>query len=154
LCAVPVLRPDFVMVNFTFSARREYLPIEGPELNLLSSPRSVDQVEDPIRRKLYGHLYALASERDDRLNLFRNYKLVELLLNERRIPWLYSANLVDELLVLEDHLDRRRFVLPGMPVLDRARDNSHPGLASNRDFAGQIFDRYQEIHEGQLAVGA
>ncbi len=146
LCAVPVLRPDIVLVNFTFSARREYLPIDGPELNLLSSVDSLGQVTDLIRRDLYRHMFALASERDDRINLFKNYKLVELLLNAHSVKWLYSSNLFDEFSAFEEHLDRQRFILPGLQLLDRARDNSHPGIASNRDFAEQVLDRFVELY--------
>jgi hypothetical protein len=146
LCALPVLRPDVAFVNFTFSARREYLPIDGPELNLLSSPASLKTVEGRVRRSLYSNLLALASEREDRMNLFRNYKLVELSLNAQRVQWLYSANLFKEFSSLESHIDRHRFVLPGLQVLDRARDNSHPGVESNRHFADQIFSRFLEVY--------
>jgi len=146
LCAVPVLKPDVVVVNFTFSARREYIPIDGPELNTLSSPESLKQVEDLARRDLYRHMFALASEREDRMNLFKNYKLVELLLTTQRVRWLYSGNVLHEFSAIEDHIDRARFILPGLQLLDRGRDNSHPGIGSHLNFAEQAFQRFVELY--------
>jgi len=146
LCAVPLLRPDLVVVNFTYAPRREYIPLDGEMMNLLPAFKTLHLVRDLVRRRLYKHLYALASEYEDQMNLFKNYKLVELVLEKHKTRWLFSANDLNDLEPIRDQLCRDIFLEPGLQITDRARDLGHPGIESNRRFATRIFEAYQRVY--------
>ncbi|HEY2154630.1 MAG TPA: hypothetical protein VGH33_03305 [Isosphaeraceae bacterium] len=136
--AVARLDPHVVLTNFTHAARREYVSVQ----NDLVTYNPVMWPGDAVSRDIYGHLAALTSAYDDRLNLFRNYKSAEALLAGR--CWLYSHIKQEEIEPVAAHIDRRRYVGILRP-LDLARDGLHPGPASHENLAGLYWDRFVEI---------
>ncbi len=136
--AVPRLDPHVVLIHFTHAARREYVTVQ----NGLFTYNPELRPPDAVGRDIHGHLAALTSPYDDRLNLFRNYKSAEALLAGR--CWLYSHIRQEELEPVAAHVDRRRYVGVLRP-LDLAHDGLHPGPASHGDLADLYWDRFVEI---------
>jgi len=118
--ALPVLRPDLVLVLFTLASRREYVAAHDRRMNY--APEWSDT--DPVASEIAGHLGALRSDPDDGLNLFRNYKAVEASLAGHE--WLYSFVVPGEAAPLAGHLQAERRAAP-YTWLDAGRDHAHPG---------------------------
>lgn len=123
--SVPLLRPDIVLINFTWTSRKEYVAASGEYFNFLPG---VDPDWNPVLSECFKHFQALASEGAERLNLFKNYKAVEALLSSKR--WLFSAAGPDVFASIDRHIDPSRFVgtlfCKGL-IRDFARDHQHPG---------------------------
>jgi hypothetical protein len=124
--AVPVLEPDLVLILFTHLNRREYVTANGRRIHY--NP-SCSTAQDPVATEVAACFSKLASESDDLLNFFRNYKSVESLLAGR--SWLYSLVKSSNVDPIQVHLDRLRRV-DATRTIDKARDHSHPGPETHR----------------------
>ena len=133
--AVPILNPEIVLINFTHTARREYVSVQSELLTYVPGYRP----GNPVVRDIYKHFASLTSPLDDDLNLFRNYKSVEGLLGE--CAWLFSSINAMDLERIGAHITRTRYV-GAMPQLDKARDGCHPGSESHRSLADRYWERF------------
>jgi hypothetical protein len=133
--AVPTLNPHIVLINFTHFSRREYISVQNRyvKYNSSSSP------SDKITKDIFRHFAALSSPFDDRLNFIRNYKAIECLLTGRQ--WLYSYIKAEEPEPVAGLLDLRRCV-GSLQIVDRARDNGHPGPESHRRVAELYWAKF------------
>jgi hypothetical protein len=118
--AVAALRPDVVLILFTYLGRREYVTAH----NRCVAYTPTWTAPDPVAHEVANHFAALSSRHDDRLNLFRNYKSAEALLTGGR--WAFSFVQPDDTQPLREHFDARRLARPPRS-LDKARDHAHPG---------------------------
>jgi hypothetical protein len=136
--AVPLLKPDVVLINFTHLARREYVTVTNKYVNY--NPPYLP--EDPVMRETFRHFAALASPLDDLLNFYRNYKAIACRL--AGVQWLFSHPYHKEIEPLAQHLDLRRYAGVLQPI-DKARDHGHPGPESHRRLAELYWDRFTEL---------
>ncbi len=144
LSAVPFLRPNFVLIGFTAIGRREFVDIEGKCLDYL--PGSSSRQDAPIlERALCRNLDALTSPFQDLINFYRNYKLVELLLNLLEVQWIYSVLVPRQIGPVKQYINHERLIAGSPSKKDRARDGLHPGIVSHQDFANYVFSAYHHI---------
>jgi hypothetical protein len=136
--AIPRLDPHLVLVNFTHGARREYVSVQGNWISYTPMFTPADEVTLGI----YGHFAALSSPLDDQLNLFKNYKAVELLLAGR--PWLFSHAMPQEFEPVAAYMNLSRYAGP-LPTADKARDGRHPGPESHRRLAELYWAKFNEL---------
>jgi hypothetical protein len=137
LClAVPVLKPHIVLINFTHCGRREYLSVQNRYMNYVPNYTAKDEVT----RSVFTHFEALTSPLDDQLNFFRNYKTVAAVLD--RSAWFYSVSNPYEIQAVEQHLDRSRYV-GQFRLIDKARDQRHPGPASHAALADLYWSAFE-----------
>jgi len=125
--AVEKLKPDLVLVNFTYLIRFEFFTGEGYYFFL---PHRKDA--------LAKALSIMANPHDCIIDLYKDYKLIEKTLQSMEIPWFWSAMMPD-ILLLEEHLALDRFV-GTFDTIDTARDHGHPGALSN----SLLCDKYME----------
>jgi hypothetical protein len=135
--AVPQLKPHIVLINFTHLSRREYLSVQGKYV----SYNPTFKPKDEVVKDILSHFAALSSPFDDQMNFFRNYKGIECLLTGDQ--WLYSQK-KDNFEPLVGHLDVNRLV-GYFQILDKARDNSHPGPDSHRRLAELYWAKFNEL---------
>jgi hypothetical protein len=135
--AVPLLKPDIVLVNFTHFSRREYISIQNRIVKI-----GAWNPADAVTKDIFSHFEALSSPLDDQLNFFRNYKGVECAL--ARSQWLYSFVRRHEFEAVASHTDLNHFV-GHLQVVDRARDHTHPGPESHRSLAELYWRKFNEL---------
>lgn len=131
--AVPKLKPDLVLINFTFPSRREYFTADGTFINYC--PTWNHMLPKTEERE---HLFALTSDYDNIMRLFANYKSIQSLLDGHGVRWLWST-LSEDILTLGNHLDKSNYV-GYFSLDDYARDRQHPGIQSHHN----IFLKYKE----------
>jgi hypothetical protein len=135
--ALPFLKPDIVLVNFTHLSRREYVSVENRMI-----PYHVQHCEpDYVGREICNHLKALSSPYDDEVNFFRNYKAVEALLSDQ--CWFFSVPESENEIFyrLIHHVDADRFA-GNIRWLDTARDNMHPGAISHAQLEESYWNKF------------
>ena len=133
--AVPILKPEIVLINFTHPVRREYVSVQNELLTYVPSFRPSNRVW----RDIYKHFAGLTSPLDDDLNLFRNYKSVEALLGDS--AWLFSSINATDFERIGAHVSLSRYV-GAMPQLDKAQDGSHPGPESHKALMEKYWERF------------
>ena len=138
--AVPRLNPQIVLINFTHFSRREYISVQNRYMNYSPTYEPTDE----IAKDIFGHFAALSSPLDDELNFFKNYKAVECLLNRFGCQWFYSYAKAQKTESGTSPVDLHRCV-GAIQVLDRARDNGHPGPESHRRLAELYWVKFNEL---------
>jgi hypothetical protein len=144
--AVPVLKPDLIMINFTHTARRDYISVTKDPVFYHPSAQS----SNIAIKEICDHFRALTSLHDDRLNCFRNYKGIAAYLSERH--WLFSesgnslnptegASLSQ---LLRGHLDTL-FYVGKIEKVDTARDHEHPGPNSHKKLADAYLQKIERL---------
>ncbi|MBF0354354.1 MAG: hypothetical protein HQL43_03855 [Alphaproteobacteria bacterium] len=157
LCAaVPILRPDFVFVNFTHFGRREYFTSDGRCFDFQHNQLDLEKQGiikwTMVNREIVKNMVGLTSQFDDNMNFYKNYQLIELLLQNYNIPWFYSATSPSMIIPLIDFLDADRFLGFGLELIDTAHDESHPGPESNHFFADRLFARVLKSFGAELSA--
>jgi hypothetical protein len=135
---VPKLNPHMVLINFTYSSRREYMTAHNEQVGYIPlwPPHS------PTLKEVYQHFEALSSRYDNQLNMFRNYKSVENLLHNHL--WLYSLVSPNNMMGLDGHMDLSRYV-GSLEIVDHGRDGTHPGPRSNELLFDCYWRRFVEL---------
>jgi hypothetical protein len=128
--AVPILKPDIVLILFTHLSRREYITAANEALKY----RPTAMNTDPVHGEIFDHLSALTSKYDDQLNFFRDFKSIKALLTGTL--WAYSFCNASEVSNIGIHLEAnhrvRDHLIEGSRSRragprDTARDHRHPG---------------------------
>jgi hypothetical protein len=149
LAAAPVLRPKFVFLQLPPSGRREHLFHKGGSLPFLPGQQPDDRMPLATAKAIQA-LHAVANPAMDRVNLVKNLKLCQLLLDSLGIPWLYG--LVDgaDQALLEGHAPAERSV--PHDALEPAETDGElrhslgdlwPGPAAHGRFAAAILARLE-----------
>jgi hypothetical protein len=136
--AIPILDPHLVLINFTRFSRREYFSPLGTSLNYIPSyiPK------DPVHKIIYSSFLDLSSEYDDQANFFRNYKSVAALLKDK--TWLFSILSSNDIPKVYHFIDKTKYI-DDFKLIDKARDNSHPGPDSNKILFEKYWLRFSEL---------
>lgn len=144
--AVPVLKPHFVIVNFSHIARREFITETGRIIGYMpgTPKRTVREVMHSEAWELYEAFDKLASFPDDLRNFVLNFRLCEETVKRHDAVWCYST--------IEEVASQRLAALHGdddhiggFLVSDgRAIDGSHPGPEPNRLFAESIVQHLSD----------
>ena len=151
--ALPVLRPDVALFSFPHPARREHLSDDGRiHLHNREGPggkKFAERLMDPEKFMLKQSNMNLSSEANDTMNLYKNYKVCELLCAEHSTMWLFSATRDAFLEPIARHLDVARWVRPGIGDLKSnssddeglalARDMQHPGIGPHSEMAERLL---------------
>ena len=130
---VPKLKPDLVLIFFSYFSRREYVAANNRSIKYL--PKF--QYPDPVLQDISNGLSNLTSEYDDQLSFFRDYKSIEALLAGRL--WAFSFVNPRGISDIVGHLDSR-FRTRDYRRVDRARDHSHLGPKTHFDIYECYWD--------------
>jgi len=150
--AVPTLKPDLAIINFTFMGRREFITETGQVIGYTPNvPENIiKDVMHPEALDVYRAFDQLASRADDIKRFTLNYRLCEAVLEQHAVTWCYST--------LEKIASEEIFAIEGGKhhigaILDadaKAADGQHPGPEANRLFADAIFQHLEAT--GKLAA--
>jgi hypothetical protein len=150
--AVPLLRPDVVIVVFSYIGRREFITETGRLIGY--SPNVPDwivrDVMYPEALDVYRAFDRLVSRPNDLRNLVVNFRLCEDTVRRADIPWCYSTMEPDASEDLSRLGEGSDHIGACMVPHDAALDGAHPGPESNRIFAEAIVDHLRR--SGKLGV--
>lgn len=142
MCGINVLQPELVIVHFGRTDRREYFRNDGKRINYSAEYKTAQVQGSPLWKKLGSvdkivieHLNQLQNENDDNANFLKQYKLIETMLERRRIIWGFSA--VPEVEPLLRYLIERKWVRQER-YLGSCFDASADSQAIGRDWAAWL----------------
>jgi hypothetical protein len=164
--ALPVLKPDVVLIAFPHPARREHLGDDGRvhchNREGTARRRLSERLLDPEQYVLSQANRNLSSELNDTMNLYKNYKVCEALCQASSAMWLFSANCDSFLDTIAHTLAQAHWVRPGITDLKSmsresastrlARDTTHPGIGVHREMAERLLAHLQVCHAAELRV--
>jgi hypothetical protein len=142
LLSLEVLKPHFVIINFTFANRREYFGADGSMYRY--TPISKEQVEQRFK-EIHQRIWDLSSDYDDTVNLYRNYKSIRLAL--KNIPFLFSFCMKNQMGLIKDHIDLDKYVgeMEFWPqIIDLARDGFHVGPKTHQLLSEKFITKIDE----------
>jgi len=137
--AVPLLDPDIVLILFSGLGRRECMAANNRYITYVPNSVPWDGKTDSVLREVSHHFSSLSSSQDDQLHFFRHYKSIERLLADR--CWLFAFLNADEVTSVDPHLNRSKYVHWGR-VVDKARDNMHPGPRTHEAIFRSYWERF------------
>lgn len=162
--ALPVLRPDVVLMTFPHQARRELLGDDGRihfyNREAAGKKKLADRFLDPERFVLNQASTNLSSEFNDAMNQYKNYKVCEALCEQHGTMWLFSATCDAFLAPIAQLVDESRWVRPGIRELKfgtgddvslkLARDMLHPGIGPHHEMAQRLLKQLQVRYGDRL----
>jgi hypothetical protein len=150
LLAIPVLKPDVLLVNFPHFARREYFTPVGGRFD----HRPERGLESSLEREIHSRLNNLSSVYQDSVNFLLKYKLIEGLTRLHGVRWIYSILKIDRkpFSLLADHVDED-IRASSMNKIDYARDGGHPGVQTHSNMGKSFFEKYCERYDDQRKMG-
>ena len=162
MMTLDILEPDVVIVTLPSMDRREFFTEEIKCLDLgVSTLVAIDKGvinPPPLIGELYGHYKGLRSQWDDAAKAIMNYKLIELLLNEKNVIWGYSTNdwppapnRIAEF-IKYGFFDSSRYLGYVFEKVDQISDtDGHPADKSHELYASRICDWLLSRHGGKLS---
>lgn len=162
--ALPVLRPDVVLMTFPHQARRELLGDDGRihfyNREAAGKKKFADRFLDPERFVLNQASTNLSSEFNDAINQYKNYKVCEALCEQHGTMWLFSATCDAFLTPIASVVDEARWVRPGIRELKfgagddiglkLARDMLHPGIGPHQEMAQRLLAQLRARYADRL----
>lgn len=160
LCTLDYLKPDIVLLNFPTLDRREFFRNDGRKLKyqiewMLEEKHNGSHWQQlgAVDRNLVKHLNELVSPYDDAVNFLKNFKLMELLLDSRKVMWAFSTvpvpSTVDTLkeLMSMGWISSEHYLGGSFEIFDFLSEaDHHPGKESHRThgirLANHILERY------------
>ena len=134
--AVPILKPDLVIIHFTRLIRREHINPKGHFGSLFAHR------DRPVRE--FELWTELASEASILYRFICNAKMISNVVNQYCIPWLYGATkYIEELDPFTEYMDQSRRLDFGIDkdFDNLARDNQHPGVDAVDLFTDKLLTR-------------
>jgi hypothetical protein len=143
-------RPDFVLINFTFQTRKEY--VDGDSIEVVGPWTHLDTPHEPSM-----DYFAYFTNEIGFINSVKNMLLIQYYCQANDIPYLFAwtdgRNLKDPEYMSNpvckayvDQLDKTYLADFTLQFDSAARENFHPGPKVNEDFAARLFDLYQQVH--------
>lgn len=162
--AIPILKPDIVLLTFTGLERREYLNENAHVFNFTQGSKKKNRLSNKIRNPEVSFAIdaydKLLSSYNNFLNLFKNYKVSEALCEQFKVMWLFSGFDVSIFEGMKHLIHTEKLVKPGLislkkkyteaPEIGLARDMIHPGIQPNKEHAEAFFERLQEVYASSL----
>jgi len=145
LSAEKILKPDLFLIMFTASSRREHFDINGEMIDLFPNWRNGNP---PFKKwNVYEGLEELINPNSDALNIYMNYKFIEMILEKHNIPWLFSSSGLGlsyaEADFMLNVIDNDKFIGDWI-YSDMADDDKHPGEKSHQEISNLFFDKFKE----------
>ena len=140
-----ILKPDLFLIMFTASSRREHFDINGEMIDLFPNWRNGNP---PFKKwNVYEGLEELINPNSDALNIYMNYKFIEMILEKHNIPWLFSSSGLGLPYAESDFMlnviDNDKFIGDWI-YSDMADDDKHPGEKSHQEISNLFFDKFKE----------
>ncbi len=157
--AIPILKPDLVLLTFTGLDRRECIS-EDARVFPYNKNEPINKLVNPELNSIANAYKTLTSSYNNLLNLFKNYKVCEALCEQFGVIWLFSGFYASEFEGMTHLIHADKLVEPGImelrgqykedPVMGLARDMFHPGIQPNKDHAEAFFARLQKVYSSSL----
>jgi hypothetical protein len=130
--AVPILKPNILLVNFPSLPRREYFDIDG---NLFQY--RPDRKPDCIKNAKFIDMFLnLSSPCQDAYNMWKNYVLIDSVCANNNVEFFYAIHNSDEGAYQRiKHLFNEGKRSSNLVKVDFARDGGHPGIKTNEQHA-------------------
>lgn len=144
---VSQLRPDLVVIYWTYVTRRELHAEDGNTLSFLKSWPIMSVPFPEQYHELLTSQQVLSNWRADADNFLRNYLLVKYFLQAHSIPYVWSLEShrwYENKQQYFDQYDHDRYINCGLEnyYLDFSRDQVHPGPKSIDVISKRLFDHY------------
>jgi len=167
--ALPVLKPDIVLLVFPFYGRREHIDDNGRIFYFnhrnaeYNKNRLKNSLIDPLDATITQAQMALSSDHGDQINLYKNYQVCASLCEKYKVMWLFSAFHIAFFSQLQHLIATPHLVGPGLedlkcnyqvdPGLRLARDMQHPGIGPHKEMAENLFERLKSLYFDRLVFG-
>jgi hypothetical protein len=164
ISALPVLKPDIVVLIFPHASRREHIHDTGRSFNFCPVHDKRARLlkglpvghRDPLNAEIWKAHDCLSGTDSDAINLYTNYQVCASLCRAAQAMWLFSSMRTTHLQPIANLVHSDHWVKPGLGELAAAckegdgmrlaRDMAHPGMGPHRDFAALAFSKLEALY--------
>lgn len=163
--ALPVLKPDIVLLVFPYYGRREHINSLGKVFLFNSQDagaRLKNRFIDPENHSQIKAHMTLSSDYNDQMNFYKNYLFCEMFCERQQVSWLYSATRVAFFKHIQHLINPKQLVSRCLgdlkskyqdePSIGLGRDLVHPGSAPHKEVADDFFENFNRLYADKFGI--
>lgn len=130
-----LIKPDLVLIMYTFPYRKEYYTIDGNVEPFHTTPWGYFE-EDATGRDEYNSLNKITHTENDMVNWYKNHLLISNFLKVKNTSFFWNGSFLNDESIIEDN----RFDSNYNSFSDFGVDNTHPGPNHNKLYSNNLYD--------------
>ena len=140
-----LVKPDLVLINYTFPSRREYYSKDNFIEPYHPTAKWGFMQEKEDGEMIHSYISYLQNDNEDFINWYKNHLLIKYFLESKKCNWLWEGNNLNT-----EHSDFNRFETgfkkygPYFKYIDVGVDNKHPGPLHHATYSKKF---YKHIYE-------
>lgn len=138
-----LVKPDLVLIFYTFPERREYIRDDGAIEPYMINPWGFF-AETQEGRDAFQNQTGLLSKPSNMYNWYKNHLLIKNFLENKNCPWVWNGDSLRANCDGDEHSSYYEFNRfdggYGVANLDLGVDNIHPGPLTNQRYANRLFN--------------
>jgi hypothetical protein len=140
-----LIKPDLVLIMYTFPQRREIYTNEGGIEPYMPSNSWGYLKETEEGKIIQSSMDILQNDNADFINWYKNHMLIKLFLESKKCNWLWDENNLKT-----EYSEFNRFDGGYVKYIDKGSDNIHPGPKHHNHYGKMLFDYIYENFRGYL----
>jgi hypothetical protein len=134
-----VIKPDLVLIMYTFLHRREIYTEDGGIEPFIPSLKWGYMEETNTGKIIQNNLSQIQNDNEDFINWYKNHQLIKLFLESKKSNWGWNGTFLKT-----DYTDENRFDGNYTNFIDVGVDNTHPGPKHNAVYANHLYHHFKD----------
>ena len=129
-----LIKPDLVLIMYTFPHRREIYTKEGGIEPFMPTHKwgYLDETDDG--KKIQILKTELQNDNEDFINWYKNHQLIKLFLESKNCKWTWNGSFLNT-----EYTDKNRFDGNYIKFIDFGVDGGHPGPNHNKQYSKELY---------------
>jgi hypothetical protein len=140
-----LIKPDLVLVMYTFPHRREIYTENGGIEPFIPTHSWGYLEETKEGQHIQNSLDILQNNNSDFINWYKNHMLIKLFLENKNCNWLWNGNNLKT-----EYTEFNRFDGVIMKHIDKGSDNMHPGPQHHKHYSIRLFEHIKKNFRNYL----
>lgn len=139
-----LIKPDIVVILYTYTHRREYYTINGGIEPFSTTSKWGFMGETLEGKSVQQNISEIQNENENNINWFKNHQLIKYFLNSKNCKWVWNGSIANV-----NYNDENCFYFDYKNLIDFGVDGIHPGPKHNLNYVTKlhsfITEKYPEL---------
>lgn len=129
-----MIKPDLVLIMYTFPHRREIYTKEGGIEPFIPTHKWGYLAETDDGKRIQEIKTELQNDNEDFINWYKNHQLITLYLESKNCKWSWNGSFLNT-----EYTDKHRFDGKYNKFIDFGADGGHPGRTHNKQYSKELY---------------